>query len=97
MKVLARTNLVRWAVTLWVGAFCMGTNCLNPCQQLATKICSCEANETDKQACNRQVQIQQDQRQLSNPERQFCFDRFQACECRDLKAGNLEQCGLARE
>lgn len=76
---------------------CMGSSCLNPCQQLAQKICSCEPTTAEQQACTRQAQLQQDQRTLTNEDRLYCQQTLVNCECRALKEGKLEVCGLSRE
>jgi hypothetical protein len=77
--------------------FCMGSSCLDPCQQLADKICSCEANATDKQTCTRQVAIIAANRKPNNNELVACQQFLLNCECRALKAGDLQACGLSRE
>ena len=78
-------------------AFCMGNSCLDPCQQLADKICSCETTAADKQTCSRQVTLIQSNRQSDNPEKLKCQQYLLDCECRALKEGHLEKCGLSRE
>jgi hypothetical protein len=85
------------AGSLLGGGLCMGTSCLNPCEQLAQKICSCESTESERQACTRQAKIQQDQRQIDNDDRLFCQKTLGTCECRALAEGRLEVCGLSRE
>lgn len=97
---MVRTSKKPWwrlALALGLGLFCMGSSCLNPCQQLADKICSCESTEAEKQACRRQVQTQQNNYTLKNEQRLECQRMLTRCECRELKAGNLEICGLSRE
>ncbi len=97
MHTVRPKNIWRLALALGLGLFCMGSSCLNPCQQLADKICSCEATEADKQACRRQVQTQQANYQPTNPQRIECQQMLTQCECRALKEGNLKACGLSRE
>ncbi len=75
----------------------MGQNCLNPCQQLATKICSCAETSAEQQACNAQVTVQQGNRTAGNADLLKCQEAFRTCECRGLNAGDLASCGLAKE
>lgn len=78
-------------------ALSMGGSCLNPCQQLSDKICSCEPTEFERQSCRTQSTTQQNQRQLTNDDRLFCQKTLVECECRALAEGRLEVCGLSRE
>ncbi len=77
--------------------FCAGGSCLNPCQQVADKVCACEVGEPEKQACRRQVQVQSGQTELTPQQRLNCQAWLTTCECRELEKGNLKACGLARE
>ena len=74
-----------------------GSSCLNPCEQLADKICSCQSSENQRLACKRETKLQQDQRTLSNADRLGCQEFLRTCECRAIAEGRLEACGLARE
>jgi len=80
-----------------VVVFCMGSSCLDPCKQLADKICCCQPAAAERQACTRQATIQEGQRTPSNPQRLACNRYLTSCECRALQAGHLESCGLSRE
>ena len=84
-------------MTLFLGALLSGSSCLDPCRQVADKVCSCEATEPDKQACRRQVEVQAAQRPPKPEQRVQCQRFMTTCECRELRAGNLAACGLARE
>ena len=97
MRPAALSRCVRALALMLVCGAAMGTSCLNPCEQLAEKICGCEATELERQACKRQAKIQQDQRQLGNEDRLLCQQLLASCECRALKEGKLEVCGLSRE
>ena len=84
MHTVRLKKIWRPALALGLGLFCMGSSCLNPCQQLADKICSCEATEADKQACRRQVQTQQANYQPTNQQRIECQRMSTQFECRAL-------------
>lgn len=84
-------------LVMGLGLTTMGSSCLNPCEQLADKICSCEPTEAERQACKRQASIQKDQREIRNEDRIECQKFMTTCQCRALEEGKLEACGLSRD
>lgn len=87
------------AAVLLTAPFVMGGSCLDPCSQLAQKICSCLPTAAEQASCNQEATIQQNARSntLQATDRTYCTQKLSECECRALKEGNLAACGLARE
>ncbi|MEW5853500.1 MAG: hypothetical protein AB2A00_32285 [Myxococcota bacterium] len=75
----------------------MGSSCINPCEMLAEKICSCLPTDVERQACSREAKLQAGQRDLDNPQRIACQGFYAQCECRDLEEQRWAECGLSRE
>jgi len=90
-------KIVSLAACLLGAALTMGSSCLDPCEQLAQKICSCEPTQAERDSCTREATLQKNQIQLSTEERLRCTDYLRQCECRDIRNGEIQNCGLSRE
>jgi hypothetical protein len=69
--------------------------CGSPCEDLDNKICSCEANQTDVDACT--AKVNSDKRSATNAEQTRCSQLIDTCTCSALACGNLSACGLAKD
>lgn len=79
---------------------CLGAilgGCLNPCDQLADRICECEETELQRQQCQQRVEIQKQQRDASEKNKADCEAALVTCTCQALDDGNLAACGFVRE
>jgi len=83
----------RWwaagALALAFGAF----GCDGPCQALSERICSCEPNRTEEQACLLKVQIRGDT-PVSMAEEARCSELLDACSCEALADEDYLACGI---
>jgi hypothetical protein len=76
-------------VCLWL------VGCGSPCDDLDNKICDCEANQTNKDACL--TRVGNDKRTVDSTEQQRCSQLNKTCTCSALACGNLAACGLAKD
>ncbi len=69
--------------------------CSSPCDELATKICSCEIDASHTQACNDRVAS--DTATATKAQQDRCAQLVDTCNCNALACGNLAACGLAKD
>jgi hypothetical protein len=70
--------------------------CSTPCEDLAAKICGCEASTALRDACERRASDLQDQRGTSDAEQNRCDKLVDTCDCHALDtAAGKRACGLA--
>ncbi len=70
----------------------------NPCATLAERICQCEASVSARESC-RQIRIEalRNKVDISDAERDQCWDKLGTCDCEDLEENRVEECGFVRE
>ena len=77
--------------------------CGDPCKTLAEKVCRCEVDLSEQNACLKKVDAQASQRNKdSNAKaeqagRERCAALIDTCTCDGLRDGNLQSCGLSQE
>jgi hypothetical protein len=70
--------------------------CSTPCEDLAAKICSCEADRTAQDACKRRAAQVKGTESISDAEQNLCSDKLAGCNCNALNtAAGKFACGLA--
>ncbi len=70
----------------------------NPCATLAERICQCEASVSARESC-RQVRIEalRNKIEISDAEREQCWQELDTCDCEDLAENRVEECGFVLE
>lgn len=69
------------------------SGCDGPCRTLSERICSCEPNRTEEQACILKVQIRGNE-PVSMAEEARCSELLDSCNCKALADGDYLACGL---
>jgi hypothetical protein len=71
-------------------------SCSTSCEELAEKICACEATSTARDQCERRAGDLQDARGTSDAEQERCESFLDTCDCYALDtAAGKRACGLA--
>lgn len=73
------------------------TACGDACTSLARKICRCERNQNDQQACISRVTSDTSVGSATEEEVAVCRRLDDTCNCQALANGDLAACGLAKE
>lgn len=73
--------------------------CQGPCQRLATVICNCEQNASDRSSCLTQIQTDARQLKFTEEENAYCEEKLKTCtaDCSALRQGDRAACGFLRE
>ncbi len=69
--------------------------CQGPCESLADRICGCEPNRLERDACQQQI------RSAGNPditpqENEVCETLLDTCTCDALEREDIQACGLSK-
>ena len=88
-------------VLLGTTVFGLGAGCVNPfnpCATLAERICQCEASTSARESC-RTVRIDalQNKIEITDEEKDQCWDTLTTCDCEDLDENRVEVCGFVRD
>ncbi len=92
---MSRTFAVLLALWPLVGAGCS----INPCQQLAERICQCELSAAQRQSCRtNRITNQQNQFGFSlDGDADRCTAALETCTCDALDRQQTDQCGFTKE
>ncbi len=85
------------ALTLAAALAALVAGCGSPCGDLANKICSCQPNDTQVQACNNGVSADTFGANPTSAQEDRCAQLTKTCTCAALACGNLAACGLAKD
>ncbi len=84
----------RGLAELFLGAL-FWAGCSSPCRDLAERICSCEPNRTEEQACTLRLDGQST-RNVTAADEERCATFLEVCDCPALDRGDLAACGLVQ-
>jgi len=88
---------MRLALFALLAAFALA-GCSNPCIKLAEKICECQTNTVDREACNQRASNEKAQIDLTRTDEDRCAALVDKCDCHALATPEGKRnCGLARE
>ena len=74
------------------------TGCTEPCIELTTRLCKCEASEAEQQACTQAKKNEANQRNTTNAEQEICEGYLDKAECQEetiCENDNVRACGLS--
>ncbi|MFH1810095.1 MAG: hypothetical protein ABIJ09_15215 [Pseudomonadota bacterium] len=74
----------------------LAVGCLDPCDQLATRICDCKSSNYDRDICRQRVELQKANRDPSDADKTACEAALKTCTCAAIDRLDLSQCGFAR-
>jgi hypothetical protein len=86
-----------------LAALGLGAGCLDPCRQLAERICSCELTEAQREACREERIEQQSDDPLgrgvetTTEEQEACSAALETCTCDAIDAHEANKCGFVRD
>jgi len=85
----------RWLILTGVVGLLAG--CGSPCIKLASKICDCQASQTDRDNCNANVSARASQVTITSDDEATCEKFIDTCACHELNTPQGKRnCGLAR-
>lgn len=91
MRLLRSVLLASAVATLALSA------CKSPCRQLSEKLCECEPNTLEKEACLREVSQAESRNEVGEADNAVCAELLDKCDCRLIDtAEGKRNCGLAR-
>jgi hypothetical protein len=82
---------------LCAAALLVVAGCKSPCRQLSEKLCECQANSLDKEACVKRAQQEESRVKPTDVQQQACEALLEGCDCHLIDtAEGKRACGLAR-
>jgi hypothetical protein len=70
--------------------------CLDPCDQLASRICECESTTYAQEICRQRVELQKQSHDPTDADKAACEAALKTCTCDAMERLDLAQCGFAR-
>jgi len=96
MSVFMRTVMRKSLLVLWVGVSLGG--CIDPCQQLAERICACELTESQRNQCRQErITNQRDFLVADTDAQEACVAALETCTCTALDQNRTDLCGFTAD